>query len=54
MVCFFKVLYNDIFEYLLVVSFKDRRLFSPISTYFGIIKINSQRILYSLLFNMIP
>lgn len=46
MAYFFEVICYSIFEYLLAASFKDRSLFSPISTYFGMVEINNQGMLY--------
>lgn len=43
---FFEMACYGIFEYLLATSSKDKRLLSPISTYFGIVKRNSWGILY--------
>lgn len=43
---FFKAIYRDIFEYLLAVGSKDEEFFGPISTYFGIVETNGQRILH--------
>lgn len=37
---FFKTIYHNIFEYLLVVDSKDRRFFGLISTYFNIVETN--------------
>lgn len=43
---FFEVIYCSIFEYLLVTDAKDIKLLSLVLTYFGIVKINNQRMLY--------
>lgn len=43
---FFEAMYWDIFKYLLAADSKDGELFSPILTYFGIIKTNSQGMLH--------
>ena len=36
----------DICKYLLTFNYKNRRLLSPVSIYFGKIKKNSQQMLY--------
>lgn len=43
---FFETMCYGIFVHLLAIGSKNRRLFSSISTYFGIVKTNNQGILY--------
>ena len=44
--CFLEATCRDIFEHLLAAGSKDRGLLSPVSTYFGTIETNSQRLLH--------
>lgn len=43
---FFKAIYFSILKYLLTASSKNEGLLDVVSTYFGIIEINSHEILY--------
>lgn len=43
---FFEGMYCGIFEHLLTAGSKDRKLFGPISTYFGTVEINGRGMLY--------
>lgn len=44
--CFFETIFHDIFKSLLVNDSKYKELFNPVSTYFGMVKINNQEMLY--------
>lgn len=44
--CFFEAIYYSIFEYLLAANSKNRGFFDLVSTYFAIVEINGQKILY--------
>ena len=44
--CFFETTCRGIFDHLLATDSKDRGLLSPVSTYFGTVKINGRGMLH--------